>query len=258
MYYDPVPRPDGVPTGTIDTGRITLALDTALVREWFSVTIDTSTNNQGMFITANPSNTIQGFWSFANPSAALFPKLRVRYSRNGVTTTYEHSTGFSRYLATVPPGDLLQDPSRLYVQTGVAYRGTLTFDLSSLPAPVSVNRAVIELSLDSVASDRSIYSSDSLFAFAVTGTGALGASTLGLGIPLPEPTRRVYSFNGESIVRTWLQSAVEQTAVIAGFSENSTLTRFVFFGPAAADDLRPRLIVTYSRVQKSGREGGGQ
>jgi len=142
------------------------------------------------------------------------------------------------------------------VQTGVAYRTQLRYDLSSLPIPISINRAKLVLSLDSLASDISIYSPDSLVIFGERTSGSIEQSTAGLGIPLPEPGRRVYDFNTDRIIRYWQNPGIQSTVVIAGLGENNSLARFVFYGPAAPDPLKPMMIVTYSKVLKTGERGG--
>ncbi len=255
-YIDITPAPIASGSVRSDSIEVSLPIDTALVREWFTVTIDTSTNNQGMFLTMQAANTIFGFWSFAHSGTQYFPVLRVTYEKNGSSGTYEHRTGTARYLAKVPEGDLIQDPSKVYVQTGIAYRGRLTFDLSVLPIPVSVNSARFELSLDSVSSDISIHSVDSLFVFAERSTGSIEEGTIGLGIPVPQPGRRAYDFDAGRVFQYWQALNVDPTLVVAGLAENATLTRFVFHGPAASAPLKPMLIVTYSKVLAKAHPGG--
>ncbi len=257
-YFDPVPRPVGPGTVRIDTGTVSLPIDTSMVREWFTVTIDTGSNNRGMFLTAQPANTIWGFWSFAQPSTQVYPILRVQYLRNGVPGSYSHRTGFARYLARMPENDLITDPSKMYVHTGLAYRTHLAFSFSSLPLPVTLNRARLQLTLDSASSDITTHSTDSLFAFAVRSDGSIEPATRDLSVPNSGSGQRIYEFSADRIVRYWQIASVQSSIVVAGFAENASLTRFVFHGPAAAVNLRPRLIVTYSRVLKTGDPGEQQ
>lgn len=256
-YADLTPRPAASGAVRSDSSiAVALPIDPALVEEWFTITIDTSTNNQGMFLTHQAVNTIWGFWSFAHPATQYYPMLRISYTKNGLPGSYEHRKGFSRYLAKIPEGDLIQDPAKLYVQTGIAYRSRLTFDLSSLPIPVSVNSAKLLLSLDSSASDISIHSTDSLLIFAERSTGSIEEFANGLGVPISDAGRRVYDFTADLVFQTWQNSSTQRSLIVAGLAENATLTRFVFHGPSAAYPLKPMLIITYSKVLSSGQAGG--
>jgi hypothetical protein len=135
----------------------------------------------------------------------------------------------------------------MYVQAGVSYRGTAAFDLSVLPRPVSVSECVLELTLDSVASARG-NGPDSLYAFYIEGNDLVEKlSAVASGLQTVNG-RTVYTFGIPHYVQQWLRTGTSARVVIAAFAENTTFGRFVIHGATASVDLRPRLVVTYSKA----------
>ena len=251
-YFSSSATPPGVGAGSTDSGAVVIPLDTAMVTAWLVSTIDTGNVNQGVYLNPSSATVIRGYYSFLG-SSVFQPHLRVRYLKDGVSRTYVHGTGVSRYIASLPPADLPQNS----VQAGVAYRSIQTYNISALSRLASVNDARLELTLDSAASLLTGFGADSLYAFLVQDNGSISLASRALSTPSYINSRRSYSLALNSIVQTWLHQ-VQATLAIAAFSENSSMDRFVFFGPADSIGLRPRLIVTYSEARLVAPNGGGQ
>lgn len=247
-YFDPAPLPAGSGTGTVDTGGVvSFPLDTAQVRQWFITNVDSGTTNLGIYLRGTANGVIQGYGAFANLSEGLRPRLRVAYVKNGVPGTAMLTSGSSRYLADLPQANLILDPNSMYVQAGVSYRGMVTFDISALPRPVSVSESILELTLDSAASDRS-GGPDSLVAFYIeTGDRTEKLSAV-IGARKTVNSRPVYAFAIPLYVQQWMRTNTQARVVIGAYRENSSFQRFTVHGHAAAADLRPRLIMTYSKA----------
>lgn len=249
LYVESAVLPPGVGTGTADTvaGSVTTPLDTALVRQWFTTVVDTGVTNLGIFLRGAANGIVQGYGSFLHPTSATRPRLRVHYRRNGVSGVAVFTAGSSRYVADLPSNDLVLDPSKVYVQSGVAYRGLVTFDFNTIPRPVSVSNAIFEVTLDSAASNI-VATPDSLLAMFVDVNGTtLKASAVASdrktvnGLPL-------YAFRLPAFAQQWLQTATPAKVVLAAYRENTNFDRFVLHGASAAPHLRPRLILTYSKA----------
>jgi hypothetical protein len=249
LYVESAPLPPGVGTGVVDTvpGSVSYPLDTALVRQWFTTVVDSGVTNLGVFLRGSANGLVQGYGSFLHLDAGTRPRLRVSYRRNGISNSAVFSTGTSRYVADLPSGDLVLDPSKVYVQSGVAYRGLVTFDVSAFPRPVSVGNAVLEITLDSAASNI-VAAPDSLLAIFVDANAApLKASavvsdrTTLNGMPM-------YAFRLPAFAQQWLQTTTPATVMLAAYRENMNFDRFVLHGASAALQIRPRLILTYSKA----------
>lgn len=249
LYIESATLPPGVSTGIADTviGSVTIPLDTALVRQWFTTVVDSGVTNLGVFLRGSANGVIQGFGSFLHVSSGTRPRLRVQYRKNGVSGSAVFTAGTSRYVADLPSGNLVLDPSKVYVQSGVAYRGLVTFDLSAFPRPVSVSNAILEITLDSAASNI-VATPDSMLAIFVDVNGAPLKGSAVASDRRTENGQPLYAFRLPAFAQEWLQSATPATVTLAGYGENTNFDRFVLYGASAAPQLRPRLIVTYSKA----------
>jgi hypothetical protein len=127
----------------------TIDIDTTMVRKWFITNNDTMHFNDGIvLIPANSYlNVIKGFYSYYASDASYQPALYINYiDTNGITRTYTHKISISRYVSTFEPSDLDED---VFVQNGISYRGLISFDSILTTWPVSIHRAVLQITLDS-------------------------------------------------------------------------------------------------------------
>ncbi len=248
VYFDPTPLPAGFGTGTVDTGgAMNFPLDTGIVRQWFVTNVDSGTTNLGIYLRGTANGVIQGYGSFANLVEGQRPRVRVAYLKSGVPGTIILNSGSSRYLADLPSGDLILDPSKMYVQAGVSYRGMVTIDIAALPRPISVSESILELTLDSTASDRT-GGPDSLIAFYIEAGNRVEKLSAVVSARTTKNGQPVYAFAIPLYVQQWLRTNTQARVVIAAYGENFTFSRFAIHGPTATSALRPRLIMTYSKA----------
>ncbi len=251
-YFDPVPFAS-ISSGAVpDTGWFRFEIpDTALIHQWIAASSDTNATNLGIILKPTNSSVVKGFWSFNSLETTLAPKLILECQIDGATVEYSHQSGTARYCATAPEGTILLDPSRIYVQSGIAYRGLVTFDVSSIRRGVVINRALLELTLDASASDRTGLVPDSLYAYYVSETGAIVAESYRLSGGGTLNNERFYQFDARDYVQQWLAyPALPKQVTVTAVSELGTLDRFVFYGSEAPIHLRPRLRVTYSSIHQ--------
>jgi hypothetical protein len=245
FYEDGVVR--GTYTGGVnaDTGYVTLSLDTAMVREWLEPTTYTS---YGCILVPGAGSTVaRGFIAFGTDSLHYVPTLTViaRNDAGTVTDTTVYNVGNDTFLGNV---DLTLDPGRLYVQAGVVYRSTLSFDASPIPKGAIVNKANIVLQLDRTASHVSKFSGDTLQAIHLR-TSLTDSSDFesegAIGRP-GESGENTYEFRRG--VQLWVNGTNNGVLLRASsLNEFSDLDQYVFYGPAASDAaLRPKVVVTYT------------
>jgi hypothetical protein len=250
VYVESASLPPGVGAGSTDSGAVVVPLDPTFVSQWFATNVDTGVTNLGVYLRGTANGVIRGFGSAIHPTAAARPRVRVAYQKNGLPGTIVMNASVSRFLADLPSSDLVLDPTRLYVQSGVSYRQTATFDLTALPRPSSVNDCLVELTLDSAASDLR-GGPDSLVAFYVENNNVILKGSAVPSEVVSVGGRRVHTFRIPLYAQQWLRTGVAPRIVLAGFSESTTFSRYVFYGPSAAPNLRPRIIVTYSKAVAS-------
>jgi hypothetical protein len=235
-----------VSVGSIgDTATVSFPLDTSMVRTWVNAALDTVTTNFGVLLKPTNSAVIKGFESGISPTTAFRPQVMIRYSRPGLTRvdTAFVNTSIVAYAAFTSNTAWLSDSSHIFVRNGLAYRGSIGFDISNVPAGSPVHKAVLEMTLDPAASKLNSLTTDSLFAYFVSSDGVL-TNSYALGEPTFVNGRKVYSFTVTNFVQFWTKNVTPRTIAIGGYTERSTFDSFVFFGSSSA--LKPRLLITYS------------
>ena len=236
-----------------DTQTVTIPLDTAMVRQWFSST--TTIGKFGVLLVPTSGCTlIRGFNGSGYPldSTSWYPTLTViAGSPAGSpvdTATYTSSSdtwvGNAENLST--------NPQLIYIQSGIDYYSTLSFNVGFVPRGAVINRATLLLTLDPASSYFSRFASDSSFTLATTLSPSvrtqldndLVSSTRVPGSPLTwaiDMTRPVQIWNRSPNYGVTLRPSASLEAV--------SFELMTFFNEQAAPSLRPRLKIKYSIVR---------
>lgn len=240
--------PAGTFSGTVnDTTAITFALDTALVQEWLQNAVDSSKRTliQGIILVAHTNASVRTFSSFESDS---LPKLEIAYTKDGYSDTLTLSYGESTFIADVV---LPSDPQLLFLQSGVAYRTQLKFDVSKIPQRVFVSNAVVELTLNRSASRLSTQYTDSLIVqFMKDASPDSMESSYAIGKRL-DNGKDVYTFTGTVVTRAvqrWVNGTANNGLLFRPYSEAYNLDLYAIVAPTVGDSTRPRLKVTYTTL----------
>jgi hypothetical protein len=251
VYYNssPLSIQTFIPIG--DTGSTTISiLDTTMLREWFSTNTDTTDLNDGLIFRPTNSNIIKGFYSFNAPDTSYQPVLYVTYEdTNGNTLSYSHKFGYSKYVSTVNPSALMTDTKLMYVQNGISYRGLVSFDSISTPWPVSVYRAVLQVTLNAPQSSAQFtpFAHDSVYALSVGSDNKSDGGAYGLSqLSIDSSGHSMYSFEIRDLAVRVLNKASVRKVSLSGYSESGSFDLHSFYGAPADTKLKPRLIITYS------------
>jgi hypothetical protein len=239
-----------------DTDWVTINIpDTTMLREWFSTNTDTMQLNDGIILSPDPSssNVIRGFYSYYASDTSYQPTLYVNYIGAYGPNTYVHKVSSSKYVSHIDRASLITDNTIIYVQSGISYRGLISFD-SIFTTPVSIHRAVLQLTLNAGKSSPQFnyfptpFLNDSLYALSVAtdsiSDGAFNSlsqrSTDGLG-------HIIYSFESAGLAGRWLNNSSARKVMLSGYFESGSFDLFTLFSEAASDvKLKPRIIITYS------------
>jgi hypothetical protein len=250
VYYNssPLSVQTNIPVG--DTGLISITiLDTTMLREWFSTNTDTTDLNDGLVIRPTNSNIIRGFYSFNVSDTSLTPTLFVNYvDTNGNSYTYAHKSGSSEYVATVNQASLITDNNLIFVQNGISYRGLISFDSISIPWPVSIHRAVLQVALNSAQSSpqNTPFAHDTMFALSVGINDMSDGGAYGISQRNDSSGHPIYSFDVRQIAIRMLSNASTRKIVLAGYDEATTFDLHTLYGAIPDKKLKPRIIITYS------------
>ena len=235
------------------SGWVTLILDADTASTWFRSNTDTTDMNDGIVLQPKSTDLMESYYSFNTLDPAMCPVLEITYMKSGVTATYTHSYGASRYVADVSPppsvqknGKLLvSSDSAILVQDGISYYGDIPFDTLHLSPRTLLYGAVLELTLKS--SSPSI-SHDSLIAFQAKSDGSPDIYNYAdYGTPYTDRSNRVYKFNVRNLVAQWIKGTTSPELIITGAYDGLSFDLFTLWGPGSATQpaLRPRIILTY-------------
>lgn len=250
-YYDGTPIGTQTLTGFSDTDWVDIDIpDTALVRTWFTTNNDTLHLNDGLILRPTTNmNIIKGFGSLANATDTLRPRLIVSFKdANGDTGTYVSTTGFSRFVSTVPTASFPGNGQRIYVQNGISYLGFMSFENPPVSSVPSLFKATLEVTLDSASSIFNSYTDESLFVHSIGTNDSTDGLALSLSqTPVSLNGQRVYRTNVIGFIKLWLALRSTRRIALSGVDENRALDLFTFYGsdPSVVKSLRPRIIILY-------------
>jgi hypothetical protein len=249
---------DSMTFAALTQARIT---DTAAIRRWAVSYYDTSSLVPDFygFAIRSPlgiSNGVVGFSTFNNFSIFV-PSLLIKYTRNGRRDSLSVLTGEDTY-ATVTTG--VPSVTPLTMRGAFGIRSAVRFDhrrlLDSTDAsniPI-VNRATLELTLDTLNSSFGGYSPDTLTALlgmSATDTDRSDSTIYVYGFrkAVAAGQSPVYAFNITSIADRWVRGVKPNYGLTVRWAaEFGTTEKAVFYSRTNTDAVkRPKLIVTYSK-----------
>jgi hypothetical protein len=224
-------------------------LDAALVKEWLQNVADTTKRSlvQGIILIPTAgSHMIKAFDSF-NALTLNPPYLQVVRDLNGVPDTLYFLSGEDAFVANIEERDLVKNPQLLYVQSGVAYRSKLTFDVAKIPPRATINNATMELTLDRSNSRIGSIAIDTLLAnFLTQANGDTTDVATFIGRRL-DASKDVYSFVITGMVQKWVNGTANNGLLLRTLTEIVSLDLYTFYSPSVADTTRkPILKVTYT------------
>lgn len=250
--------PTTVLPGT-DSQRVAIRLDTALVRQWLQTTTSSTTSKYGLILIPSSGNIVWGFDRYSLDTAATPTLTIVAGSPTGPQrdTSY-FRLGIDTFVADSIP-NLIADPAKLYVQSGIAYRSMVHFDFSQVPRGTMILSAELLLDRDPATTQVARYSSPEEVSghvrFSSTLTYSYETYPYGRG-KLKAGTANTFSMDVRHAVQTWLKGTNYGLLLSApsklesgstNDTERSTLDLYTYFSHRATDPTRrPRMRILYA------------
>jgi hypothetical protein len=195
------------------------------------------------------TNVVRGIHAFLFDSTQFYPNVEViAGDRTGTpldTTSY--SSGVDTFAGNID--NLNSNPELMYVQSGVVYRSTLSFDVSSIPSGAIINSAQMLLELNPAASKITKFTGDQAIAAHLLTSSTDNNSFENLGILGSKATSsNVFTFEARRAVQLWVNGTNNGFLLrTTNLSEFSSFDLYAFYNQTASDpSLRPRLIVVYT------------
>jgi hypothetical protein len=239
-----------------DTDWVTIDIpDTTMLREWFSTNLDSLHLNDGLVLCPDPSlsNVIRGFYSYSASDTSYQPTLYVNYDGAYGPNTYVHKLSSSKFVSTVDRAHVITDPNLIYIQSGISYRGLISFDSILTTWPVSIHRAVLQVTLNKGKSSPQFnyfptpFLSDSLYAFSVGKDSTSDGSYYTLcKRSTDNQGNEIYSFESAALANLWMTNSSARKVELCSYSEGISFDLFTLYSEASEKNLKPRIIITYS------------
>jgi len=247
----------GTFSGTVgaDTQRITVDLDTAMVREWLRTvgTDNTDTKYGIVLVPAAGTNVVRGFHSFEADSTSYIPTLEIIAVNvaGTVRDTTLYTLGIDTFFGNNE--NLMSRSDLFYLQAGIIYRSHVTVDVSSIPKGSTVHLAELLMERDPLTSKLNRFSGDRTFAahLALTDSAKGGFQSTAASGALKSGTTDTYTTDIRTAVQAWVRGPNYGLILrVAGDQEFESFDLLTFFNATAANPVqRPRVRIVYSVPQ---------
>ncbi len=251
-FLDPLPVGEASSSVFGDSGTVIAPLDTAMVNEWLRAAASTDISVYGIALEPTNNGVIYGFGRFADLQENVRPLLRITYLRSDTARidTVILRSGTDRFVTSMADTSWASSADRMYVRSGVGYRGVVEFSLAGLPPYPAIHKATLQVVLDATASEFNRFTVDSLQAVYMSESGFQDYTSRLNEPPVQVGGRMHYRFIVTDIVRAWLRGSTARKLGIAAANEVSSFEVFALYGVGAFDPaLRPTLTILYSKTQ---------
>lgn len=220
-------------------------LNNNIVKNWLKHEVDSAlAPNKGVLITPKPiSNKIVGFVAF-DPDFSKDTKIEVIVRKPGAyTDTLE---AYVRFDVSVVTGEIQLDSNYITIQSSIAHRGVLYFDLSSLKKDNIINNAQLTLYIDTLKSKFGNNFKDELKAFIITDKDSLKYNTNNVFTLNRVGDKYIGNISG--MVRYWHANNPNYGILIKSANEIAGLEKFMIKSSSYPIlNQRPKLEIIYTK-----------
>lgn len=230
---------------------ITFQINNSVMDEMLKYQANSSTGSQSYGFYFKPTSNCERIIGFNSYDGYLdgefLPVLKIEYQLK--TTIIDTILVTPLVDVHVVTGSIPNQNQYIYLQGGLALRGFLSFDLSSLPKDIIINSAKLELSVDSLKSFNGLPASDSIEVKALKDSVAKTFTSDSLIVSVLKKTNNVYSGEITWLIQRWLSSNVadiNQGMQLSLADEIRSASRIAIHSSRSTDLLkRPRLKIVY-------------
>jgi hypothetical protein len=238
-----------------DTQSVTIPLDTAMVRQWLATPTSTTNTSFGiLLVPTNGCSIIRGFneYGFPTDSTGYFPTLQIiAGSPTGAPRdTAAYTISFDTWVGNIE--NLATNPQLIYIQSGVDYRSTLSFDVSFIPRGAVINSANLLLTSDPATTRMTRFISDSTFMLATTLSASDRTILDAYSVSGFRQGGTLLTYNADMTRPVQIWNRLPNYGVTLRpnvFAETVSFQLLTFFNEKAPPALRPRLKLKYSVVR---------
>ena len=240
-----------------DTDSVLFTLPPTLIQSWIDTTDQTENNGILLTYTSLDTGSLVQYYS-SNAYEAVYPKLTLFYMEDTTQMVKDVFPAKDTYISN---SQQTPDKDRLWIANSIAFRSLLYFNIDTIPANATINKATLILHADT---SQSFPNNDNPFdvdCFPISDTSwsipqvSVDSSFFASGEiwgTLEENTD-ILRMNITKIVEFWIYEILDVNAgiLLSGkFEEDNTLQR-AFYSTTADSALRPYLEIFYSTPPSS-------
>ena len=245
FHYDQTDVKSGL---TVTDTTVRFDLKPEVLKEWFLYAYDsTRAKNNGIILVPGNTSQMRGFVA-VQPGATTY--------ENYLFLILERPGYYLDTLAVWPDEDVHVVTRRagftpavnndFYLEGSYSLRGSIFFDLTSIPKTAIINKATLELTVDHSNELDGSLSSDSLYVQLMGDSTAHKVSSDSLSLSFLSRKANVFSGDISWAIQKWLNGAPNQGLMFTLYDEYSSAARIAFYGSKEPNKaLRPKLKITY-------------
>lgn len=244
LAYDPTDVSAGV---TINDTLVKFNLSTDVVTQWLKYLADSNSAPKNFGLLIKPKLSTQkiiGFYTANASSSSNETVLKIEFERPSIRKdTVNISPFFHIYYLT---GQVPQQNSNLTFQGGIGLKGTVFFNLNTLPKNIIVNKAYLEMNVDTTSTLDGNPSSDSLFAQILADSTTKKLTRDSTIVTVLSKKNKIYTGDIAWMVQKWQNGESNQGILLSLWDEFSSAARIAFYGSQNPNKaLRPKLKIIY-------------
>lgn len=230
---------------------VSFDLNPNIVMNWLKYKTDTTYQAVNYGIILSPTENTNRFIGFTSTYSLYDIK------QTEITIVIEKASSDLDTIVAYPNNDLHiverigstpQSSNKIYLDGGYALRGKLFIDVSSLPKNIAINKAILELSADSVNTIDGDPASDSLIVLMTADSSANKLTGDSLVSTVLKRDGNKFTGNITWMVQKWINGVENQGLQLLLYDELSSAARIVLYGSKESNSaLRPRLTIYYPK-----------
>lgn len=244
LVYDHVDVSSGL---TVNDTLITFNLKNDVVTEWLKYSADSNSAPKNFGLLFKPKSSTQKLVGFHTANTLSFTNETILSFILERPSIREDTVGVSPYYHMYYlTGSLPPQSNNLVLQGGIGLKGTVFFDLSTLPKNIIVDKAILELNLNPTATVDGVPSSDSVFAQMLADSTTKKFTADSSVVVMLSKSANIYSGNIAWMVQKWIKGDSNQGMLVSLYDEYASAARIAFYGSNDPNKaLRPKLKIIY-------------
>ncbi|MBK8946804.1 MAG: hypothetical protein IPM32_16260 [Ignavibacteriae bacterium] len=221
-------------------------LNTELVDGWIRRTYDSSyAPDYGILMRPISNSGIVGFQALTTYNDEDYPYLYMVFEQEGIFDTIIAIPSADLH---VPRGEIYSNTNdNIILQSSLAVRGKLLFDLSLVPENIVINKATLDLFIDESNTEFGTIDADTIAVGFLTDLEKPTLSTEIGKYPLRKSNNK-YSGDIRLFVQKWVDGDENQGLQLQLSDELRSVSRVgIFNSTSTVDSLKPRLTIYYTK-----------